>query len=145
MDETGIDSYLYREYAYSLKGEPVYGAVGGREYRRTGLVAAQQNGEILAPLQYDGTMDSTLFEFWFEQCLMRALPPKSVIVMDNAAFHRKSRLPLLAQKYGHRLIFLPPYSPEFNPIEHFWARIKHRLKSTLPKFEHFDDALAACF
>jgi len=145
VDETGIDNYLYREYAYSKKGEPVYGAVSGRKYRRTGLVAAQQNGKIVAPLQYDGTMDSILFEFWFETCLMRELPPNSVIVMDNAAFHRKSRLPVLAQKYGHRLIFLPPYSPELNPIERFWAWIKQHLKSTLPSFDLFDNALSACF
>ena len=145
MDETGIDSYLYREYAYSLKGEPVYESVSGRRYKRTGLVAAQLHGEVVAPLQYDGTMDSALFEFWFEHCLMRELPPSSVIVMDNAAFHRKSRLPALAQEYGHRLIFLPPYSPELNPIEHLWAWIKQRLKSTLAAFDDFDDALTACF
>jgi len=108
----------------------IYGAVSGRRYRRTGLVAAQLDGEIIAPLQYDGTMDSTLFEFWLETCLMRELPPSSVIVMDNAAFHRKSRLPLLAQGYGHRLVFLPPYSPELKPIEHFWTWLKRRLTIT---------------
>jgi len=145
VDETGIDSYLYREYAYSRKGEPVYGAVSGRRYRRTGLVAAQQNGESIAPLQYEGTMDSTLFEFWFGSCLMRELPPNSVIVMDNAAFHRKSRLPLIAQAHGHSLVFLPPYSPELNPIERFWNWLKHRMRSTLAVFNDFDDTLSACF
>lgn len=145
IDETGIDNYLYREYAYSPKGEPVYGEVSGRRNKRTGLVAAQLNGKILAPLQYDGTMDSKLFEYWFEHLLMRELPLCSVVVMDNAAFHRKSKLVPLAQKYGHRLIFLPPYSPELNPIEHFWAWIKKRLRKTLPLFDSFDDAMSECF
>ena len=145
VDETGIDNYLYREYAYSPRGEPVYGEVIGRRYKRTGLVAAQLNGKILAPLQYDGTMDSKLFEYWFGHLLMRELPANSVVVMDNAAFHRKSRLPLLSQSFGHRLIFLPPYSPELNPIEHFWAWIKKHLRKILPLAESLDDALFDCF
>jgi len=119
--------------------------VSGHRYYRTSIVAAQQNGKIVAPLQYDGTMDSTLFEFWFENCLMCELPPNSVIVMDNAAFHRKSRLPVPAQAYGHRIIFLPPYSPQRNPIEHFWARIKMHLRRVLHLHPVFDDALFECF
>ena len=79
-------------------------------------------------------MDSSLFAFWFEKQLLPALPTGAVIVMDNASFHRKSQLIPLAQKYGFRLIFLPPYSPEFNPIENFWAWLKRYLRSlpTLP-------------
>jgi len=145
VDETGIDNYLYREYAYSRKGEPVYGSVSGRRYKRTGLVAAQIHGKVIAPLQYDGTMDSALFEHWFENHLMCELPKNSVVVMDNAAFHRKSRLPLLAQKYGHRLIFLPPYSPELNPIERFWAWLKNQLRSILTLCTSVDDAIYECF
>jgi len=136
---------LYREYAYSLRGKPVYGNISGHRYRRVGLVAAQLNGEIIAPLQYDGTMDSKLFEQWFQSCLMRELPANSVIVMDNAAFHRKRILVALAQRYGHLLIFLPPYSPELNSIEHFWAWMKMHLRKILPLHSSFDDALFECF
>jgi len=145
VDETGIDTYLFRAHCYAKRGEKIVGYVSGRKYRRIGLVAAQMGHQILAPLQYDGTMGSALFEHWFESRLMRELPENSVIVMDNAAFHRKQALAALAQKHGHRLIFLPPYSPELNPIEHLWARIKIRLKSILANFDNFDDALHYCF
>ena len=60
------------------------------------MVAAQMGQQILAPLQYDGTMGSALFEHWFESRLMRKLPESSVIVMDNATFHKKQVLAALA-------------------------------------------------
>ena len=92
-------------------------------------------------LQYNGTMDSHLFTQWFETRLMRELSEKSVIVMDNASFHSKKRLSLIVESHGHTLLFLPPYSPELNLIENFWAWLKSKLKSVLGDFACFDDAL----
>ena len=126
-------------------GIKIFASVSGKKYRRVGIVAAQLGKEIVAPLQYDGTMNSALFETWFSTRLLPSLPKGSVIVMDNAAFHRKSRLISIAQGEGFRLIFLPPYSPELNPIEHFWNRLKQLLRSLLPEHTSFDDALFACF
>ena len=57
VDECGIDTYLYREYGYASRGQKVFSRIRGRKYKRCGIVAAQMNGRILAPLQYDGTMD----------------------------------------------------------------------------------------
>jgi len=146
IDETGIDTYIYREYCYAKKGESIKGYVNGKKYRRIGIVAdLQQSNKVLAPLQYDGTMNSILFETWFETRLMCELPSASVIIMDNAAFHRKKQLISIAEKQGHRILFLPPYSPELNPIENLWAIIKSRLRKFLHKFNVFDDALHYCF
>ena len=74
VDETGIDTYLYREYGYAPKGQKVHAAVSGRKYKRVGIVAAQLGGEIVSPLAYSGTMDGRLFLSWFEQQLLPALP-----------------------------------------------------------------------
>lgn len=145
VDETGIDTCLYREYGWSRRGKPVMGTVFGRKFRRTGIVAAQMGSSIIAPLQYDGTMDSSLFEMWFEANLLPSLPKNSVIVMDNASFHRKSKLFPLAAQAGVRLVFLPPYSPEYNPIEHFWAWLKRHLRKILSIHPSFDDALHSAF
>jgi hypothetical protein len=106
VDEMGNDTYLYREYGRSKRGERIDGIVSGRKFKRTGIVAAKMGAAIIEPLQYDGTMYSKLFETWFETRLLPALPAKSVIVMDNASFHRKSKLYYLTEKAGHRLIFL---------------------------------------
>jgi len=145
IDETGIDTYLYREYAYSRKGAAVYGEISGRKFKRVGIVAAQMDGKIISPLQYEGTMDSSLFEQWFEHCLLPSLPKESVIVMDNAAFHRKSRLFSIAEIFQCHLIFLPPYSPVLNPIEMFWRWLKRHLRKILPLHSSFDDALCSDF
>jgi transposase len=145
VDETGIDTCLYREYGWSECGKPLTGTVSGRKFRRTGIVAAQMGKSIIAPLQYDGTMDSTLFEVWFETRLLPSLPKNSMIVMDNASFHRKSKLFPLASQAGVRLVFLPPYSPEYNPIEHFWAWLKRYLRKILPAHSSFDSALHSAF
>jgi transposase len=96
-------------------------------------------------MQYNGTMDSILFEYWFESKLLPALAPKTTIVMDNASFHRKRRLISLAAAYGHSVVFLPPYSPELNPIEKFWAWLKSHLRSIMHHFTCFDLALSDCF
>jgi len=145
VDETGIDSYLYRTHCYSPKGMAVVGRVSGKKYRRVGIVAAKMGKEILSPLRYDGTMDARLFETWFETRLMRELSSGSVIVMDNAAFHRKKQLTFIAENHGHTIIFLPPYSPELNPIENFWAWLKQRLRNTLEHSLSLEFALMDCF
>lgn len=119
VDECGIDTYLYREYGYAARDQKVFSRISGRKYKRCGIVAAQMNGRILAPLQYDGTMNRSLFEFWFVSQLLPALEKGCVIVMDNASFLCKTRLVSAAHEAGIALIFLPPYSPELNPIEHF--------------------------
>ncbi len=90
-------------------------------------------------------MNHELFEDWFETRLLPALPKETVIVMDNASFHRKAQLYELSQKYGCFLIFLPPYSPELNPIEHVWAWLKRCLRKILPILHSFDQALWAAF
>lgn len=121
------------------------GSISGRKFKRTGIVAAKLGKSIVEPLQYTGSMDSVLFEAWFETRLLPALPEKTVIVMDNASFHRKKRLSLLAEMAGLRLIFLPPYSPELNPIEHFWAWLKRYLRKVLPLHTSFDDVIHSAF
>ena len=143
--ESGIDTYLYREYGYALRGQQVFGQVRGRKYQRCGIVAAQIGDRILAPFQYSGTMDSRLFTFWFSNHLLLSLEQGTVIGMDNASFHSKERLLFAAQNAGCRLLFLPPYSPELNPIEHFWAWLKRFLRKILPVVSSFDDALSTAF
>ena len=145
IDECGLDSYLYRLYGYAPRGVPVSGLISGKKYKRTNIVAAKNCDTIIAPMTYEGTTDSILFEYWFEHAFLISIPAYSVAVMDNAAFHRKKRLYELAGRAKCDLIFLPPYSPDLNPIENFWAWLKARLRKILHNFLSFDDALRDCF
>ena len=144
-DETGIDQYLYRPYARAARGVPVQSAVSGKKYKRTSIVAGQCEKRILASLQYSGTMDSVLFAFWFQTMLLPSVKAGSVIVMDNARFHQKKVLLELAAQACCQVLFLPPYSPDLNPIEHFWAWLKAKLRKILPQFQSLDDAISDCF
>jgi transposase len=145
VDETGIDTCLYREYGRSERGKIIVGEISGRKFKRVGIVAAKLGSSIIAPCQYDDSMESAFFEAWFEQFLLPELPEKSVIVMDNASFHRKSKLYPLAEKACHKLLFLPPYSPELNKIENFWSWLKRYLKKILPEYSSFNEALCVAF
>jgi len=71
VDETGIDQYLYREFAYSPRGQKVIAKISGKKFKRTNIVAGICQGEWVAPMEYDGTTDSALFEFWFQNCLLK--------------------------------------------------------------------------
>lgn len=145
VDECGIDQYLHREFAYSLRGQKVVAKISGRKFKRTNIVAGICQGRWIAPMEYSGTTDSILFEFWFKHCLLKEVEPGRVIILDNAAFHKKSVLPELASRRNCRVLFLPPYSPDLNPIEKKWAWLKKRLRKILPLFDSFQLALSCCF
>lgn len=145
VDECGIDQYLYREYAYSPRGQKVIAKISGKKFKRTNIVAGICCGEWVAPMEYSGTTNSVTFEHWFENCLLKEVKPGDIIVLDNASFHKKSVLPELAQKNNCKVIFLPPYSPDLNPIEKKWAWLKKKLRKILPLFSTFEDAFRNCF
>jgi transposase len=145
VDETGINSFIHREYARAKCGKRVFAKIPGKRFKNIGMAGAMMQKRIVAAMQYKGTMDGVFFEFWFEKMLLPSLPKGTTIVMDNASFHKKAKLNLLAQKHGYRLLFLPPYSPELNPIENFWSWLKNRLKKILPNFYNIDDAITDCF
>lgn len=86
IDETGFDTYFYREYGRSLKGQIIRGKVSGRIYQRISLVAELTNGELIAPMTYEETMTSDFFEAWFQKFLLPTLNTPSVIIMDMQDF-----------------------------------------------------------
>jgi len=145
VDETGIDKYLYREYARSLRGQRIFAHISGKKFKRTNIVAGICQGGWVAPMEYGGTTDSILFEFWFENCLLKEARTGSVIILDNATFHRKSVLSELADREQCMVMFLPAYSPDLNPIESKWSWLKRTLRKILCQYQSFDLALSALF
>ena len=143
IDETGIQTQMYRQYARSKRGKRVNIRISGKHHARIGLVAAQRESALLAPHTYSRTMNASVFEDWFENKLLSWLPKGHVIIMDNAAFHKKEVLYQLAKKYSQELIFLPPYSPEYNPIEHTWSALKRKVAGCLHLYDSVSQALDA--
>ncbi|BCM88330.1 hypothetical protein IAD21_00161 [Abditibacteriota bacterium] len=100
-------------------------------------------GAALGPLIFQGTCYATLVEWWCEHQLFPHLQAGQVVILDNAAFHRKDKLRAILALKGCTLLPLPPYSPDLNPIEHLWNTLKTHIAldiNTYPSFQHKVDA-----
>jgi transposase len=94
---------------------------------------------------YEHATTAAFFEDWFEFELIPLLPANALVIMDNASFHRKNALADIAYRYGINVLFLPPYSPQFNPIEHSWANLKDWLRYNSHRFPCFHFAVDCYF
>jgi transposase len=126
------------------RGEAVKEVMPGKKFERLNVIGALCAGEYFAVEFYRHTTKAEFFERWFEYDLLPKIPKGHTIIMDNASFHRKKKLRKLARGKV-RLLFLPPYSPDFNPIEHSWANMKRYLRSYLKTFPSLDSALYTYF
>ena len=93
-------------------------------------------------MQYEGTMNAQRFQDWFSNNFLKNIPENSIIVMDNASFHCKQTLFDLSSKHNCNLFFLPPYSPDLNPIEKKWAHLKSFLAHYSFTFNSIQDAIS---
>ena len=108
-------------------------------------MAGLNGKDIIAPLIFHGTCNSELFIAWIQQHLLPSLTKGKVIIMDNASIHKSQKVRDLIENAGCKLIYLPPYSPELNPIETFWANMKRWIKENIPYIENTWDALNQFF
>jgi len=129
-----------RTHGVSKIGTRCYGLKNFGQKKRTNVVGAISAGSLLAVSLFQSNVDSLTFKAWVQQDLIPALPKQSVVVLDNASFHKKSPLTALFKEHNHDLIFLPPYSPHLNPIEKKWAqakKLRRKLQCDVPSlFKH---------
>lgn len=124
IDESGFAHDMPRTHGYSLKGERCYGVQDWGAKGRTNVIGALLGSLLLTVSLFEGTINTAIFNAWLTQDLIPKLPLHSVVVMDNASFHKSEETKLILEKSGHNLLYLPAYSPDFNPIEHKWAQAK---------------------
>jgi transposase len=134
IDESGIEMTICKDRGWGKKSEKLVGKKSGKYYERTNIIAGYVNNKSIAPMVFNGSCNTKLFETWIEQFLIKELKPGQVVVMDNAAFHRSQKTKDLIESVGCKLIFLPPYSPDLNPIEKFWANMKRWIKDKISEF-----------
>lgn len=145
VDETGFEAPLIRPYAYSPIGQKIVGEHTGKRFARTSLIAGLKENKPLAPMAFKGYCNTEVVLAWVEQMLIPALNPGDVVIWDNATFHKSKQLAQLFEKAGIGLLFLPPYSPDLNPIEQFWAWLKARIRQLNEPVLHISQALTKVF
>jgi transposase len=145
VDESGLNREYRRLYARAKRGMRVHDKKTGRNHKRTNIIAGLCEGRHIAVQCYDNSTTAAFFEDWFEFELIPLLPENALVIMDNARFHRKNALIDIAVRYGVYILFLPPYSPDLNPIEHSWANFKRWLLFNSHRFPSFDSSVQCFF
>lgn len=128
LDETGAKTNMTRRYGRAKGGERAHDKAPAGRWETTTLVSAVGTRGPLAPLLLEGPMDADAFTAWVEQFLVRELRQGDVVVMDNLSSHKAQQVRSLIEKAGAKLLYLPPYSPDLNPIEKMWSKIKALLR-----------------
>ena len=125
-DESGFVHNAPRTHGYSAKGKRCYGVHDWHPSKRTNVIGALVGKSLLTVSIFDCNVNTSIFNGWVEQDLIPKLANNSVVVTDNATFHKSPYLKTMIEKAGHILEYLPPYSPDLNPIEPKWAQAKSR-------------------
>lgn len=142
FDESGINLSMTRAYGRALTHERVHGSVPKNWGDNITLSAGLTVDGLIAPLRLVGSLDSDIFEAYVEQFVVPELRPGDVVVMDNLSAHKKASVRALITAAGAELVFLPPYSPDLNPIEMVWSKVKAVLRTLAARtFEALEDAI----
>lgn len=129
LDESGAMSNLVRTHGRCAQGERCVGQVPQGHWKVMSAVAAVRLDGVAAPFTIDCPVDADVFRTYVERVLAPALCEGDVVVMDNLSAHKARGVADLIQATGATLLYLPPYSPDFNPIEMIWSKIKRLLRT----------------
>ena len=129
IDETWATTAMVRRYGRARRGMRVVGAVPHGHWKTTTFVAALRHDGVTAPCVFDGAINGARFLAYVEQALAPILRPGDIVVMDNLGAHKVRGVRAAIEAKGAKLLYLPPYSPDLNPIEQAFAKLKALLRS----------------
>jgi len=143
LDESGVTTQMTRLWGRGLRGERVREGAPAGHWETVTLLGAMTVTGLVATMTIPSPTDGDVFLAYVEQVLCPALKPGQIVVMDNLSAHKVSGVRQLIEQVGATLLYLPPYSPDFNPIEQCWSKIKQWLRSAKARTnELLDQALA---
>jgi transposase len=128
LDETGAATNMVRRYGWGPRSERLVDAAPHGHWRTTTFVAGLRSTGLVAPLVLDGPMTGEAFRAYVEQFLAPELRKGDVVVMDNLSAHKVTGIEAAIRARGASLLYLPPYSPDLNPIEQAFAKLKALLR-----------------
>jgi transposase len=128
IDETWATTNMARTHGRAPRGERLRAAIPHGHWLTTTFVAGLRNTGMVAPMVLDGPINGPLFQDYVEQVLVPELCPGDIVVMDNLGSHKGAGVRAAIEAAGASLLYLPPYSPDFNPIEQAFAKLKAMLR-----------------
>ena len=143
LDESGVTTEMTRRYGWAPRPERVSEAVPAGHWRTLTVLAALATTGVLASMTIESPTDGDVFLAFVEQVLAPRLEPGHVVVLDNLSAHKVAGVRQLIEARGAQVLYLPPYSPDFNPIELAWSKLKQRLRGVKARvLEQLEPALA---
>jgi transposase len=128
LDETGATTKMARRHGRAPRGQRLRASIPHGHWKTTTFIGGLRLGGMTAPMVLDGPMTGEWFLAYVEQVLVPTLRPGDIVILDNLAAHRSASARVAIEAVGARLLFLPPYSPDLNPIENAFAKLKALLR-----------------
>jgi transposase len=129
FDESGVNTIMEKLYGRCLQGERLVDSVPAGCYQTYTLMSAIRLDGVVAPMLLDGPVNGETFAGYVEECLVPELQAGDMLIMDNLPAHKSVRVTQAVENSGCTLVYLPPYSPDFNPIENMWSKVKAILRT----------------
>jgi len=130
IDETGLNTKMTRLYGRSPKNERCVAHVPHGHWRSTSMIAALRCDGVIAPFLIEGAVDAHVFSAYLQHVLCPELHPGDIVVLDNLSTHKIAAVKTLVEARGASVQYLPAYSPDLNPIEMAFAKLKAHLRQT---------------
>ncbi len=128
IDECGVKSNMTRLYGRSLRGKRAYGNVPHGHWNVRSIISCIRADGDTACMTADSPVDGVVFQTYVRDILIPSLRPGDIVIMDNLRVHKSPAVGQMIRKAGAEPVFLPPYSPDLNPIEKMWSKIKAFLR-----------------
>ena len=133
IDEMGAATDMTLRYGWAPRGERLIAKAAHGHWKTTTFVAGLRHDRLVAPVAINCPMNGNIFQAYVEQFLVRELSPGDSVVMDNLSSHKSDAVREMIEAAGTELLFLPPYSPDLNPIEQVFAKLKHLLRKAVTR------------
>ena len=128
IDETWASTKMARTHGRAPRGERLRSPIPHGHWKTTTFIAGLRNSGMVAPMVLDGPINGVAFQAYVDQILVPELKPGDIVIMDNLGSHKGARVRAAIEAAGAKVLYLPPYSPEFNPIENAFAKLKAMLR-----------------
>lgn len=146
LDESGAHLAMTRLYGRTFGGSRLRWPTPYHRGNKFSLISAISTEKVVASLYFEESIEGELFSGFVEHCLCKTLEPRHKLIMDNVAFHKVKRAEELIKATGAEIIYLPPYSPDYSPIELMWSKIKSVLRAKAARTcEEFQEAINAAY